>query len=204
MHILVTDILTCPRCGPRFGLILLADRIEERRVLEGRLGCANCRETYPVRDGVGDFGIGTAPAPAADASAVPSPEAATRLAALMGLTQSSTYALLAGPVAVHAPALADLLEGLEVLAVAPLPGPERPGVSRLLASTKLPLASSRMGGVALAGTAADKLLEEGARVLSPIGRLVLQPPSDDADDRLAAIGMRIVAQDENTLVAART
>ena len=46
MHILLTDVVTCPRCGPEFGLILLADRFEERRVMQGRLGCPNCREEY--------------------------------------------------------------------------------------------------------------------------------------------------------------
>lgn len=51
MHLLLTDILSCPRCGPEFGLILLADRIEARRVLAGILGCANCRSKYPIREG---------------------------------------------------------------------------------------------------------------------------------------------------------
>lgn len=51
MHILLTDILACPRCGPEFGLVLLADRVEDRRVLEGRLGCPNCREQYPIAGG---------------------------------------------------------------------------------------------------------------------------------------------------------
>ena len=55
MHLLLTDRLTCPRCGPEFGLVLLADRLEDRRVLEGALGCPNCRDRYPVRDGFGDL-----------------------------------------------------------------------------------------------------------------------------------------------------
>lgn len=55
MHLLVTDRLSCPRCGPTFGLILLADDLRDRRVLEGALGCANCRERYPVRGGFGDL-----------------------------------------------------------------------------------------------------------------------------------------------------
>ena len=38
MHILLTDLLFCPRCGPQHGLILLANRLEERRVLDGWLG----------------------------------------------------------------------------------------------------------------------------------------------------------------------
>ncbi len=55
MHILLTDTLCCPRCGPEFGLILLAHRVEERRILEGELGCPNCRASYPVRRGFGDL-----------------------------------------------------------------------------------------------------------------------------------------------------
>ena len=55
MHILVTDRLACSRCGPAFGLVLLADRLENRRVLSGHLGCANCRERYPIIEGFGDL-----------------------------------------------------------------------------------------------------------------------------------------------------
>jgi uncharacterized protein YbaR (Trm112 family) len=204
MHILLTDILVCPRCGPHHGLILLADRIEDRRVLDGRLGCANCREKYPVSGGIGDFTAGD-PAVSADASpqAAPSAEAATRFAALMGLGRSATWTLLAGPAAVHAPALADLLEGLEVVATPPLPGPERPGVNSIAVADRLPLASARMAGITLTGSTAHTLLEEAARALSPVGRLVIELPPADAARRLDAAGMRIVAQDENTLVAAR-
>lgn len=55
MHILLTDVLTCPSCGPEFGLILLAERVENRRVLEGTLGCANCRERYGIVEGFADL-----------------------------------------------------------------------------------------------------------------------------------------------------
>ena len=57
MHIVLTDVLTCPRCGPSFPLILLANRVENRRVLDGVLGCANCREKYPVQDGLGKLRV---------------------------------------------------------------------------------------------------------------------------------------------------
>lgn len=52
MHLTLTDKLTCPRCGPDSGLILLADRIRDRRVLEGSLDCADCMERYPIRGGL--------------------------------------------------------------------------------------------------------------------------------------------------------
>jgi len=49
MHIQLTDILTCPVCGPQHGLILRADRIVERRVRDGALGCPHCRRQYEIR-----------------------------------------------------------------------------------------------------------------------------------------------------------
>src|SRR3954447_12829389 len=95
MHILLTDVLSCPRCGPAFGLVLLADRVEDRRVLEGRLGCPNCREQYPVVAGALDARLpaeraGAADDAAGDAAAtggVDDAEAAVRLAALLGLAE---------------------------------------------------------------------------------------------------------------------
>src|SRR4051794_6449637 len=118
MHILLTDLLTCPRCGPEFGLVLLAERVEERRVREGRLGCPNCREQYPVRAGVADLRLPGAPD--ADAAAVSSSAAdadeAVRLAALLGLAEASGTVLLAGDAAAQAGAMAALLGQVEVVA----------------------------------------------------------------------------------------
>lgn len=52
---MLTDRLTCPRCGPTFGLILLAERMVDRRVRDGTLGCPNCRDAFPVVDGFADL-----------------------------------------------------------------------------------------------------------------------------------------------------
>jgi hypothetical protein len=76
------------------------------------------------------------------------------------------------------------------------PAPTAPGIG-------LPLATGRIAGVALTGGAADALLEEGARVLSPVGRLVLEPAPADAAARLTALRLRVLARDRGTLVAAR-
>lgn len=209
MHLVLTDLLTCPRCGPGFGLILLANRIEERRVLDGLLGCANCREQYRVRNGAGDFG-GPAALPSGEAPA----EAVFRLGALLGVTSGPGFVLVAGPATAYARALTDLLEDIEVIAV-PYgePGPDRGeevdggngSVSRLGvgARTRLPLATGKLPGVALTGAAAADLLEEGARVVSPVGRLVLDPAPPDAAARLAGAGMRVLAEEGATLVAVR-
>jgi uncharacterized protein YbaR (Trm112 family) len=199
MHILLTDILTCPRCGPAFGLILLADRAEDRRVLEGVLGCSNCREKYPIRDGIVDFGGAPEPAPAAE------PEEADRLAALMGVTEGPGFIMLAGPAAAHADAIARLIRDIEVLTIGTAAGEsDGPGVNRIYVSgPHLPIASGKVAAVALTGAAADALLDEGARAVSPVGRLVLDPVPADAAERLVRHGMRIAAQEDGTAVVLR-
>jgi uncharacterized protein YbaR (Trm112 family) len=207
MHIAVTEVLTCPRCGPAFGLILLAQRVENRRVLEGVLGCANCREKYPVAGGLGrlrepfeDVAGGDVPAPAAEGG-----QDAVRIAALSGVTEGPALLILAGPAARYAPAVAALLDGVEVVAMG---GgldawPEQPGVSRLEVGARLPIHGGRMRAAFLSGDAADALLEEAVRAVAPVGRVVLEPPPADAEERLARNGYRAIARDERTLVAGR-
>src|SRR3982751_3538536 len=147
MHILLTDILACPRCGPEFGLVLLADRVEERRVLEGRLGCPNCREQYPVRGGELDARLSAAEPASTDgaagasddvASTADDPGAAVRLAALLGLAEAKGTVLIAGPGAALAAEGAALVPELEVVALAaePVGGEEQPGVSRIAAGAR--------------------------------------------------------------------
>lgn len=199
MHILLTDILTCPRCGPGFGLILLADRVEDRRVRTGRLGCSNCREKYEIRDGTVDFGA----TPEQFEQTVDG--GAERLAGLLGVTRGPAFLLLAGPSAAHAPAIAGMLEDVEVLTINAVAESDiAPGINRILASgPQLPIASAKIAGVALTGPTADALLDEGARAVSPVGRLVLDPVPPDAAERLVRHGMRIAAQQDSTAVAVR-
>lgn len=205
MLILVTDLLACPRCGPDFGLVLLAERMEERRVVDGRLGCANCREAYPVRGGVADLRLPGSGQPAAAEGAPADPEAAVRLAALMGLAGFSGMALLAGPGADHAAAVAALVPEVEVIAVgeAPRSGGE-PRVSRLVASPgRFPLRGGLLRAAALTGGTPDETaLHEGLRVLAPSARLVVDPAPPEAAARLRAAGARLLLEEPGVVVAA--
>lgn len=220
MHIVLTDILTCPRCGPEYGLILLAERMQDRRVQAGALGCANCREKYAVRDGGIRFDDDGAADAAPDARAVPGTrsdsgasgaDAAMRLAALLGITHGPAFMLVIGPAVAHAEALAGMIEDIEVIAahVDGDTGPgsmARPGVNRMWImrdAARLPLASGKVPAVALTGTATAGLLEEAVRVLSAVGRLVLDPAPADAEERLAAHRLRVLAKEGDTIVAAR-
>lgn len=213
MHILLTDALTCPRCGPDFGLILLADRIRERRVVEGHLGCANCRSRYPIRDRVADLRLGGSasadsaePPVSADAGATEG-EAAVRLAALMGLAGASGLALIAGPGARHAPAVSALVPELEVIAVSETADAVDAGteadakVSRVLASgASLPFRGGLRAAARTDG-ADDARLREGLRVLAPGARLVVDPAPADAAGRLRGLGAEVLLDEEDVAVA---
>lgn len=206
MFILLTDVLTCPRCGPEFGLLVQADRMRERRVMDGRLGCANCRETYPIRHAVADLRPGASPSDDADRppSGAADGEAAVRLAALMGVADAQGMVMIVGPGARHAGAVAALVPGLEVIAVSDrpdVPAEGEAGVSRVVAG---PGALPFRGGLraaALTGGADDALLREALRVLAPGSRLVADPAPADAAVRLRGLGAEVLLEQDGVVVA---
>jgi hypothetical protein len=203
MYSPLSDVVTCPRCGPAYGLVLLADRVEDRRVLEGWFGCSNCREKYRVSGGFCDLAFGPeAGGEAVDASRFN----AQQLAAFMGVAEGPALLLVAGAGAEHAGRMADMIEGAEVLAVwsALRDHGERPGVSRFAAGGVLPFRNASVQAVALTDATAAELMEEAARVVAARGRVVVARGSDsDARERLQRAGLRVVAQDERATVAER-
>jgi uncharacterized protein YbaR (Trm112 family) len=202
MHILITDLLTCPRCGPELGLILLADRVDGRRVLEGRLGCSNCREMYEVADGTADLRT----AEGADGEGRGGPDEAVRLAALLGLTGEGGTVLVAGPGAELAPGIAALVPGAEVVALtrALIAAGDEPGVSRVAGGPGIPFRDGRLRGVALTGpAAAETPPEEALRAVAPGTRVVLDPAPEGAADALRAAGAEVLLEQEGVVVARR-
>jgi uncharacterized protein YbaR (Trm112 family) len=228
MHLALTDILTCPRCGPEFGLILLADRLEARRVYEGVLGCMNCRERYPVRGGCADLRPLTGTDAGTDTTAGAGAgeregegvsvgvgeggggEEAFRIAALLGIREGPALALVAGPEARWAAGVAAIVPELEGVALASevaervelAAAAEVPGVSRVAAGVALPFFDRALGGVVLTGEWAERV-EEGARVVAPGGRLVLVRGPAGAAERVVAAGLEVVMEQEDVLVATR-
>jgi hypothetical protein len=218
MHIVLTDILTCASCGPTVGLILLADAIEERRVLTGVLGCPECMARYPVVGGVADLRSVSArgdldasealPSSSGAASTTPGGsvrEGAIRLAALLGLAEGDGNVLILGDLSESVAALAEVVEDIEVVAVATKPGggPARLGTTRIVAGDRLPFYSASVRAVAFLTGARIEWLDEALRVLSTAGRLVIEGASAEIAARVRELNLAILAEEDGTIVAIR-
>jgi uncharacterized protein YbaR (Trm112 family) len=202
MHLLLTDRLVCPRCGPPFGLILLAREIRDRRVLQGDLGCAHCHERFPVRGGFVDLRVpprDELTPPDGDQPPVrPERSEAVRLGALMGVTQGPGALLLKGPCALHAGLLAEIIGQVEVVAVGPVQAgqPESEGVSRLVAGPGMPFYEGSFRGLVLSGPITDVDVSEAVRVVAPRGRVVILDSPPGARDRLKELGTRLLVEED--------
>jgi uncharacterized protein YbaR (Trm112 family) len=163
MFIELTDHLRCPADHEESYLVLLPDRMEDRSVREGRLGCPMCGRTYTLSDGVLDLGGAVPDSPAATLLG-PEP-----LTALVGLSGPGGYLVLVGPPAAGWREVAELNPGVGLVAVNPGPDvADAPGLS-VLRSGSLPLKSRSMRGIVLGHPyGSDRhWVAEGARVVLP-------------------------------------
>lgn len=235
MFLELAEVLDCPDCGASAGLVAFVDRAESRRVIEGRLGCPLCEIEVPIRRGTMRFdlsdagrraapgagtadpagtGLGATAAPAG-AAAEAAPDAALRLAALLGASDRAGMVVLLGPrFAAHAPAIARLGDRLEVLVWLPDSGDLSPpaaavedlaaGVDPLLgaAPDRWPIRSGALHGIALAAPMALQL-SEIERCARPGARLVVETPTPPDLDSLAASEFAEVASDRTVWVGER-
>jgi uncharacterized protein YbaR (Trm112 family) len=208
MHILLTDRLSCPRCGPEFGLILLANIMANRRVQDGTLGCPNCRDAFLVEDGFGDL---RAPprrvmlSGLAGPSRAPEPEEVQRLAALIGVAQGPGTIVLAGEPAGLGPSIASMLDGVDVVGVdADLRlWDDDARWSRIVSAPNLPFFSRVMRGVAVDGRMGQAMVLEAARVCAPLSRVVVTQAPDQAAAWLGKAGLDLMVAEAGIVVAAR-
>jgi len=210
MHILLTDVITCPRCGPRFGLILLANEIVDRDVRSGWLGCANCRERYPIEDGVLDLRTERALSPTPEPPLLPAQigaadeeEAAFRLAALLGVAEGGGWLLLRGAGDALTARLAALLPEVRIIVtdggMAADGAPS--GVSRVHMGAGLPLREHTLRGMALAGPMDAEAIARARRVLLTGSRLVVLSAPPELAGELAAQGFSVLLDQEGVVVA---
>jgi uncharacterized protein YbaR (Trm112 family) len=163
MFIELTDHLRCPADHAESYLVLLPDRMVERSVREGRLGCPVCGRTFSVADGILDLG-GSLPDP--PEATLLDPDALT---ALVGLNGPGGYLVLLGRPASRWREVAALNPGVGLIAVNPAPElVDEPGIS-VVRGDSIPLKSHSMRGVALGAPygADPKWVGEAARVVLP-------------------------------------
>lgn len=211
MHVSLSDLLVCPACGPEWGLVLMPGSLRQRRVEAGALGCPNCRSRFEIRDGVARLATGET----FDAGGAWRPgDGAVRIAALLGLGDRRGAVVLAGPASAHGPALAELVEGVEIVVLEPpaatdAGGPgaagadgRGAGASRLEVGAFIPLRTGGTSGVALTG-GATALAAEAARVLGPGARLLVDPADEAVRAALSAAGLRVLAKEGEAVLAGR-
>jgi hypothetical protein len=80
---------------------------------------------------------------------------------------------------------------------------EEEGLSRILAGSRLPFYSATFLGALLSGGVTTGDLEEGARVVSPKGRVVALDPPDDASRCLEGLGFRVLLEEDGVVVGVR-
>lgn len=208
MHLLLTDRLICPRCGPGFGLILRADTLQDRWVEAGGLGCPNCREVYPVVGGVGDLRPPPRdPGPPDGEGSAPDAESVFRAQALLGLQGGTGWLLLIGSASRYASGLAEQIPDLGVVATLPGAGDSGDGGdaawSVLRVAIPLPFEARGLQGVLMEGPVPRAMLREAARVVGPGSRVVVQDADDTAGDALIAAGLTVRLREGGVVVAGR-
>lgn len=208
MHLLLTDRLSCSRCGPEFGLILRADRLEDRIVYEGVLGCPNCRDSFPIVDGFGD--LRAPPRGALGAGLAGSPDEATggdpeRLVALLGVVRGPGTLALVGQPARLAAQVAERIEDVHVMALDSdmKSWRESSDVSRLASEPGIPVFSRSLRGIVIDGRLGPEWLSEAARAVAPLSRVVVTHAPGSAQSILEDEGLSTLASEAETVVAAR-
>ena len=175
MFIELVDSLRCLNAHEDTWLVAAVTRMDGRRIVEGQLGCPQCRREYPIRDGIGWFtdpGSGQGwphltrrPSPAAD-------DRVMRAGALLGLTDAGGIVVLGGAWADCASSIAEL-GPTHVVTLNDLPPSDAPEpVSCLVVEDKLPFATASIRAAALDDPRAAALLGSAADALRSRGRLV--------------------------------
>ena len=210
----LSESMACPRCGPPQGIIVLVERMEGRRVLDGRLDCPNCEARFVLRDGVVEFDV----APDSDLRTPPAdPEDAVTVAALLGIQHGRGLIVVDSGLGQAAEQLSALCGGCEVVRLEPLGLPSDPDrsaeggaeggrgeVTPLLGvpAGSIPLLSGKAVGVAVEGGDPD-ILAEAARVLVPGGRVAVIRPGSGAATVLESRPFELLAADQRAMVARR-
>lgn len=221
----LAEALCCPRCGPPQALVVLVQRMEGRRVVEGRLACPTCEARFEVLDGRLDFrdpdagpesrGPAIGGGAGEPGSGRRADEDAVIVAALLGVRDGRGLVVVGPGLGAAAERIGALCGGCEVLRLDSVPDFDSPTLSPVaqesgevtsptslvgVGSEALPLLNARVQGVAL-DTGDPTSVAEATRVLAPGGRLVLLRPAPGAAAAAAGDGLELIAEDAKAIVA---
>ncbi len=204
MFLELTDLLTCPRCGPAHGLVLLVKESDEGRVRSGWLGCPNCRRDFPVKERVADLRL-SHESPASQPRPLPVDELALKIVALSGLAQERGILVVGERLGHAARRVAELAPELEVVVVGSQleSVTEGHGVSRILSDGQFPFVEFRIRAVAIAPGGDPELVIAAARRVAPGGRLLLFDVRPEDREAAGAAGLTLVAEGDGMAVAER-
>jgi hypothetical protein len=168
VYIEFIDLLRCPEPHEESQLVAALNRVEGRHVVEAKLGCPVCSAEYFIRDEVAIFD---------DTAAFPPPilldeSSGMRISAFLNLIAPGKVVLLAGDFARVSPSVAES-SGARVISLnSSSPAHLVDDVAEIKASSKIPLASKSLDGIALDEShSTPELLADAARLLKPGGRL---------------------------------
>ncbi len=215
MFIELSEALACPACGPPQELVVVVDRLDGRRVLDGFLGCPICEARFPIRSGAVDLAHPDAPLHRpGEAAPGPYPEldieqTAVMIAALFDARDGGGYLLLDEALGSAAPGVARLAKGCEVIALAgpgsghntsedthvDWPDPLAPGTNRVAgASDAFPVQSGRLRALALENPT-EARLRDAIRAIRPEGRLVVLRPTAETRELLQELPVQPLADE---------
>lgn len=170
MYIELIDLLRCPKDHEETWLVAAFTTIEDRFVIEAKLGCPVCGASYVITNGIADLRQQrvkrTLSSPKED-----HPEAAIRVAALLDLTVPSSLAVLEGTYSSTAARVSEMTQ-CRVLALNPAQDiEESETVGVILSDARIPLASNSVHALAIEQatllTDAPRVLRQGARITTP-------------------------------------
>lgn len=199
MFIELVEVLRCVGDHAAIGLVAQIDRLQDRHIVEGALGCPACGARYPVTAAVADFRRQPQhpiPPRRAPDHRGPTDEDVLRARALLDLGDGGGIVALVGSAAAFAPRLSREVDA-NYLLVNPPENLVRGPWSTLLVDAELPVTPGRLRAV-LVGSggptiAMDRLVSAvrvGGRLVAPRN---VAPPAD----------WRVLATDDREWVAQR-
>lgn len=205
MHVELIDRLRCPAAHAESWLVAHADRSEDRRILEGTLGCPVCQREFRITEGAAWMGDDE-PASLAP-SAVLDADGALRLAALLNVDERGGLYVLCGSIATAKDALATFDTARWIL----LSPPANVSAEATIrgAGDQVPLARGSVRGIAIdrpsatLATAAAAALAHGGRLVAPVGTELPHGMEELARDADQWVAQKVAAFDATVLVTPR-